>query len=229
MARTARVVLPNVPLHVIQRGNNKQRCFVTDADYQRLLRIIREQMSETGCAIHAYVLMTNHMHLLVTPPSATAIGALMKAVLQEYTQYFNLRHQRTGGLWEGRFRSSLVQTEHYFLTCQRYIELNPVRARLVSQPADYRWSSYRSNGHGESDPIVIPHAVYLGQSESDEQRRAAYRDLFGTDLDDHALRHIRDAARGNRPLGSAAFLAQIEEQTGRKLRSHRTGRPRQRY
>ncbi|MFD2366410.1 transposase [Pseudoduganella sp. GCM10020061] len=226
MARTARIVVPGLPMHVIQRGNNRQQCFRGAADCRRLLRSIQEQAGETGCTIHAYVLMTNHIHMLLTPPDARAIGTLMKSVLQEYTQYFNLKHQRTGSLWEGRFRSSLVQTENYFLVCQRYIELNPVRAGIVTSPADYKWSSYRSNGNGEPDPLLVPHAIYLGLGESDEARRARYRALFSTEIGEHALQHIRDAARSNGALGSTAFIEQIQQRTGRKLRSHRPGRPR---
>lgn len=226
MARTARVVLPDVPLHVIQRGNNKQPCFRGDGDCRRLLSILGEQAAKTGCAVHAYVLMSNHIHLLVTPPHAIAIGQMMKAVLQEYSQYFNWKHQRTGGLWEGRFRSSLVQREDYFLVCQRYIELNPVRAGMVEHPGDYKWSSYRCNGRGISDPIVAPHIVYLGLADSESARRKVYRELFQSEIDNHVLQHIRDAVRGNRALGSAAFVEQIESQTGRKMRSHHRGRPR---
>lgn len=225
MARTARVVLPDVPMHVIQRGNNKQPCFRGAADFRRLLNILGEQSGKTGCAVHAYVLMSNHIHLLVTPPRALAIGEMMKGVLQEYSQYFNWKHQRTGGLWEGRFRSSLVQSEDYFLVCQRYIELNPVRAGMAERPEDYKWSSYRCNGRGISDPIVSPHSVYLGLAESENVRRKVYRELFQSEIDDHVLQHIRDAVRGNRALGSAAFVEKIEAQTGCKMRSNHKGRP----
>ena len=225
MARGARIVLPDVPMHVIQRGNNKQPCFLVDSDRARFVRIIQQHIEASGCAVHAYVLMTNHIHLLLTPPSSTALSDLMKSALQEYTQYFNLKYQRTGGLWEGRFRSALVQTEDYFLICQRYIELNPVRAHMVARPADHRWSSYRCNAHGMTDPLVTPHALYLGLHVSDDKRREIYQSLCNTAIDQPILEHIRQAVRGNGGFGSAAFTEQIANRCGRKLPGRHVGRP----
>jgi len=151
MPRRARIALPNVPVHLIQRGNNRQPCFFADEDYRRYLDWLTEYAGKTGCRIHSYVLMTNHVHLLISADRADAGGALMKLLGQRYVQYVNRVYRRSGTLWEGRFRSCLVQAEDYLLGCQRYIELNPVRANMVAHPAEYRWSSYRANAQGEAD------------------------------------------------------------------------------
>ena len=135
-------------LYVIQRGNNRQACFYADQDYQFFLEWLGKYAKETGCAIHAYVLMTNHVHLLVTPKQAESAGQLMKRLGQRYVQYVNRTYRRSGTLWEGRFRSCLTQDDEYLLRCYRYIELNPVRAGMVSHPAEYPWSSYQVNGQG---------------------------------------------------------------------------------
>ena len=160
MLRRPRLMLPNVPLHLIQRGNNRQVCFVADEDFRFYLDWLKEYADKTGCRIHAYVLMTNHVHLLVSSPSANGVGAMMKALGQRYVQYVNRTYQRSGTLWEGRFRSCLTQDEVYLLSCMRYIELNPVRAGMVVHPGEYRWSSYRCNAQGEADPLISPHSIY---------------------------------------------------------------------
>lgn len=149
MPRRARLLLPGVPLHIIQRGNNRQACFFGDDDYGFYLDWLTEHARKTGCKVHAYVLMTNHVHLLLSSSKPEGAGALMKALGQRYVQYVNRTYHRSGTLWEGRFRSCLVQEEAYLLACQCYIELNPVRAGMVRRPGDYRWSSYRANGLGE--------------------------------------------------------------------------------
>ena len=143
MPRRPRVVLPHIPLHLIQRGNNRQVCFVADEDYRFYLEWLKEFAGKTGCRVHAYVLMTNHVHLLISADRGESPGVLMKALGQRYVQYFNRTYRRSGTLWEGRYRSCLTQAEDYLLACQRYIELNPVRAGMVEHPADYPWSSYR--------------------------------------------------------------------------------------
>ncbi|PTR10619.1 REP element-mobilizing transposase RayT [Nitrosospira sp. Nsp5] len=154
MPRRARLVLPNIPLHIIQRGNNRQACFFADEDYSVYLDWLAEHASKTGCQVHAYVLMTNHVHLLISADGVEAPGLLMKVLGQCYVQYVNRTYQRSGTLWEGRFRSCLIQDEIYLLACQRYIELNPVRAGMVAHPTEYRWSSYRANAQGEVDALV---------------------------------------------------------------------------
>ena len=160
MPRRARLSLPDLPVHIIQRGNNRQACFFSDEDARFYLDWLGEYAASTQCRLHAYVLMTNHVHLLLTPPTADAAGKLMKALGQRYVQYINRTYRRSGTLWEGRFRSCLTQEESYLLTCQRYIELNPVRAGMVEHPAEYLWSSYRANAQGEPNPLLSPHPHY---------------------------------------------------------------------
>jgi putative transposase len=210
MPRRARLYLPNVPLHLIQRGHNRQPCFFSSADYQFYLHWLGEHARDTGCAIHAYVLMTNHVHLLLSADHAHSTGAMMKALGQRYVQHINRKYQRSGSLWEGRFRSCPTQDERYLLACHRYIELNPVRAGLVDYPGDYRWSSYRANAHGDSDALVHPHAIYRALGSDQESRLAAYRALFRYDLAPALIDQIRCAANGNAPLGDARFIDRIE-------------------
>ena len=203
MSRPRRLALPSVPLHVIQRGNNRLPCFTCRSDYLVYLDILRECAYDCGCTLHAYVLMTNHTHLLLSPDDEYGASGLMKRLGQRYTQYFNRNHTRTGTLWEGRFRSCLVLDEQYFLACQRYIELNPVRARMVEKPEDYPWSSYRANAFGQDSPLVEPHPAYLRLHQEAIARLAIYRQLCGDALPDQLIAQIRDASNGRRPLGSA--------------------------
>lgn len=163
MARLPRIEFANIPQHVVQRGNDRQPCFLDDLDYRRYLRGLQEATLDCQCRIHAYVLMTNHVHLLVTPASVGGVSRMMQQVGRGYVGYFNTAHHRTGTLWEGRFKSSLVDSDRYLLTCYRYIEMNPVRAAMVAAPGEYRWSSYASNAHAHSDPIVTPHCAVAGK------------------------------------------------------------------
>lgn len=209
MARHKRLVLPAIPLHIIQRGNNRNPCFAGDADYLVYLSLLRKYAAEAACHIHAYVLMSNHVHLLLSAGSRMGPSVLMRRLGQHYVQYFNRRHGRSGTLWEGRFRSCLVDNETYLLICQRYIELNPVRARMVDAPEAYPWSSYRANALGADDTLVTPHLVYVGLGLHDGERRAAYRHLFRDGLSEQLLMDIRQASNGNRPLGPASFVREI--------------------
>jgi len=226
MPRRPRVVLPHIPLHLIQRGNNRQICFAADEDCRFYLEWLKEFAGKTGCRIHAYVLMTNHVHLLVSAERGESPGALMKALGQRYVQYFNRTYRRSGTLWEGRYRSCLTQAEDYLLACQRYIELNPVRAGMVAHPADYPWSSYRANAQGEEDALVMPHEVYLGLGNTAEDRQANYRDLFRSELAPGLVDQIRRATNGNFALGSARFAEEIAEALGRRATPGKAGRPR---
>jgi putative transposase len=226
MSRQKRFILPAVPLHIIQRGNNRGPCFAGTADYLVYLTLLRQYAAETACQIHAYVLMTNHVHLLLSAGSRTAPSILMRRLGQHYVQYFNRRHTRSGTLWEGRFRSCLVDTDRYLLVCQRYIELNPVRARMVEAPEAYPWSSYRANALGADDPLVTPHVVYHGLGAHAFDRRAAYRHLFLEELSEQLLAEIRHAGNSSRPLGSASFLEEITHAAGRRPVQRRPGRPR---
>lgn len=226
MPRRARLMLPAVPVHVIQRGNNRQACFFADEDYRFYLEWLAEYARKTACRIHAYVLMTNHVHLLVSADDTVGIGALMKALGQRYVQYVNRAYRRSGTLWEGRFRSCLAQEEGYLLACHRYIELNPVRARMVEHPADYRWSSYRANAQGEATDLVVPHAIYQALGSDEAARRAAYRELFRYELEPGLVDSIRQATNGNFALGDARFAAQIAAAVGRRAVPGKAGRPR---
>lgn len=202
MPRPRRLVLPSVPLHVIQRGNNRVPCFVVHNDYLVYLDMLRECAFDSGCAVHAYVLMTNHVHLLLSPDDGESASTLMQRLGQRYVQYFNRRHARTGTLWEGRFRSCPVQDDRYFLVCHRYIELNPVRARMVDAPAEYRWSSHMANAYGHENPLVTPHLVYESLGADTVMRQFAYRHLFSETLSPELIDDVRRASNGNRTLGA---------------------------
>lgn len=226
MSRRPRLVLPEVPLHLVQRGNNRQVCFVAQADYRLYLDLLAEYAVQTECNVHAYVLMTNHVHLLLSSVHTYGPAELMKAVGQRYVRYFNQSYRRSGTLWEGRFRSCLVQTENYFLLCQRYVELNPVRASMVQHPADYKWSSYRANAQGEFDALLTPHLTYMALGAAPDSRQTAYRELFRAELDPGLVDQIRSASNGNFALGNARFAAQIEHALGQRATPLRAGRPR---
>ncbi len=226
MPRRSRIIVPGVPLHIIQRGNNRQPCFFTDEDYQHYLEWLKEYSKSTGCSIHAFVLMTNHVHLLLTPQGNESVGVLMKRLGQRYVQYINRTYMRTGTLWEGRFRSSVIEQESYLFLCQRYIELNPVRAGMVDHPGQYRWSSYRQNGQGERFEVIDPHELYLNLAEDHEERLLAYRELFRHELPPGEIDKIRKATNGNFALGSSRFSEEIGEMLGRRVIPGKVGRPR---
>jgi len=226
MARLPRCDLAGIAQHVIQRGNDRQACFATDNDYLQYRRELAEAARRFGCAVHAYVLMTNHVHILVTPAEAGAVSHMMQAIGRRYVACFNARYRRTGTLWEGRFKASLVDSERYVLTCYRYIELNPVRAGMVPEPAAYRWSSHACNGHGASDAGLVPHPSYVALGNADTDRREAYRALFARELGATDLENIRAHTQQQRALGSARFRAQMEALVGRNLEVRPGGRPR---
>ncbi|MBK7899333.1 MAG: transposase [Azonexus sp.] len=226
MPRRPRVMLPDVPLHIIQRGNNRQACFIADEDYGVYLDWLKEYAGQTGCALHAYVLMTNHVHLLLSASTRDGAAALMKALGQRYVQYVNRVYRRSGTLWEGRFRSCPTQGEGYLLVCQRYIELNPVRAGMVPHPAEYRWSSYRANAQGEASTLLTPHPLYRALGADAAARHEAYRELFRCALEPGLVDAIRQATNGNFALGDARFGDQIARALGRRVQPGKAGRPR---
>jgi putative transposase len=182
MGRHARLVAEGVPLHIIQRGNNRNACFFGESDYRVYLDFLRDALTQTGCQLHAYVLMRNHVHLLVSPGAEDSPGRLMKALGERYVPYVNKRYNRAGTLWQGRYRSCLVADDDYLLTCHRYIELNPVRAAMVNHPAHYRWSSHRSNAYGSGMALVTRHPIYEGLGNDNYQRQKAYRQLFEVEI-----------------------------------------------
>ncbi len=209
MARQRRVLLDGCPVHLVQRGHNKQRCFFSDADYRRYLQWLGEALSAAGCRLHAYVLMTNHVHLLVTPRDAASVPRIVMSLGRTYVRYVNGTQQRTGTLWESRYRSSIVSTDFYLLACYRYIEMNPVRAGMVRDPAEYRWSSYRANALGRADSIVSPHPLYTALAGDDLSRREAYRRLFDTVLDTPTLEEIRRSLHQCQMVGRQDFASRL--------------------
>ena len=225
MPRRPRIVLPGVPLHLIQRGNNRQACFFADDDYAFYLEWLRIYARDTGCAVHAYVLMTNHVHLLLSSSAGGGVGEMMKRLGQRYVQYVNRTYRRSGTLWEGRFRSCLTQEAAYVLGCYRYIESNPVRAGMVAHPAAYRWSSYRANAQGEPSGWLQPHACYAALAPDATQRQAAYRALFNDRLDPGLIDEIREATNGNYALGTSRFQEEVAEALRRRVARGRPGRP----
>lgn len=226
MPRTKRLDLPGVAQHVIQRGNDRQACFYRDADYLRYLQDLREAALKFGCLVHAYVLMTNHVHLLVTPQAEGAVGRMMQSVGRRYVRYVNDSLSRTGTLWEGRYKSSMVDSERYVLACYRYIELNPVRAGMVAGPDEYRWSSFAANAGGSCDPLLTPHGVYLRLAASAEERLGLYRALLSEAIPPEEVAAIRLYVQRQRALGSTKFQEQIERQLQRRAGIGRPGRPR---
>jgi putative transposase len=221
MARVARLVFPGVALHIIQRGNNRNACFAHDSDYLTYLSTLRQLSVKHECMVHAYCLMTNHVHLLLTPSRAEACGLLMRDLGRSYVLYFNRRHDRSGTLWEGRFRSCIAESSRYVMACYRYIELNPVRAGMVGDPGDYAWSSHAANVGLRPDPMLAPHCEYLALANV-ASPQAAYRGLFEQSLDERMVRAIREATNGGYPLASDAFIASRLAPLG--LRTQR-GRP----
>lgn len=226
MARHARLDLPDVPQHIVQRGNNRGPCFFDDAHRSFYLRLMRDSARAAGVSVHAYALMTNHVHVLATPHRPGAISALMQAVGRRYVQWLNKLRNRTGTLFEGRFRSSLVQSERYLLSCYRYIDLNPVRAGLVADAAHYRWSSYRCNALGEADDLVAPHPLFRELGETAEQRQDRYRAFVAQGLSTDEYEAIRAHLGQGRALGSADFQSWVESVTGQRAGLMGRGRPR---
>ncbi|MDH3535807.1 MAG: transposase [Gammaproteobacteria bacterium] len=225
MPRKPRMYLPDVPCHVITRGNNRGASFFADQDYLFYLDCLKDASRRYGVLVHAYVLMTNHVHLLVTSVRIGSISRAMQSIGRRYVQYVNREYRRTGTLWEGRHKASLVDQDRYLLTCMRYIELNPVRAHMVVDPADYRWSSYRRNANGESNELIRSHELYKSLGVDDEERAQAYRSLFINDLSDHDMKLIRESAQFSMPTGDSWFKQQIETAVGRKIGYAQRGRP----
>ena len=213
MARHPRLVVPGVALHVHHRGNNRQDCFYQDNDRLVYLSILRDLSKLRGCALHAYCLMTNHVHVLLTPEDETGCSLMMRDLARRYASYFNGRYSRTGQLWEGRFRSCLVDSARYVLGCHRYIELNPVRAHMVASPAEYPWSSYAGNAGIRDDALLTPHAEYLAIS-GDARRGRAYEEFAAAD-DAETMKAIRDATESGFALVGDQLKARLESQGAR--------------
>ena len=211
MPRRLRLVIPGVPLHVVQRGVNRQACFLDELDKLRYLDYLRACLALEPCHLHAYVLMSNHVHLLLSTQSTASLSLLMKKLNQRYGKYFNWRHGRTGSLWEGRYKSCLVQGERYLLICQRYIELNPVRAGIVALPGQYCWSSYRSNAQGMHDDLLSPHSLYLMLGSNALERQKTYQVLFQDEIGERCVGQLREAINAEFAVGDQVFLRCVAE------------------
>lgn len=220
MARLPRLAAAGFPHHVIQRGNDRQTVFREDADYARYRGWLREVAAAHGLLVHAYVLMPNHVHLLATPPTGDALSRVMQSLGRRYVRWFNDKYGRSGTLWEGRFRSTVIDADRYLLACSRYIELNPVRAGIVDSPELYRWSSYAHHAGVLVDPLVTDHPLVWALGNTPFERQLAYRRLFDLELTPELLLSLRSATNRGRPLGAFA--------TGSQAASHPRprGRPR---
>ena len=226
MPRQPRYTLVGIPQYVIQRGNNRQATFFTEQDYPHYLEYLRNASSSFGCLVHAYALMANQVHLLMSPLYPHAIAKVMQSVGRRYVRYANDSYRRTGTLWEGRYKACPIDPERYLLTCYRYLELNPVRANMVTQPGAYRWSSYGYHARGQPDALIRDHAQYLALGRTVPERNAAYRELCCVYLDEAVLSIIRRTIDQCLVLGCERFKDQIEQTLARKVRRGKVGRPR---
>ncbi len=226
MARLARISPLGIAQHVIQRGNNRQVCFVCEQDFASYAAWLTDYAAEFRVQVHGWVFMTNHVHLLVTPLAENGVSKMMQALGRRYVRYFNRQYRRSGTLWEGRFKSSLVASEGYLLACQRYIELNPVRAGMVSDPAEYPWSSYKCHAFGVTSALHSPHEQYLRLACGQSNRLSLYRDLFRVAVEGSLLDDIRSAVNKGLALGNERFKQEIEVLYGRRLKPAKMGRPR---
>jgi putative transposase len=223
MSRLPRYYVPALPQHVIQRGNNRDPMFRCAADFAFYLDCLGHAARKHALAIHAYVLMTNHVHVLATPGHESSLPRTMQSVGRVYVRYFNTAYQRTGTLWEGRYKATVIQDDQYLLTCMRYIELNPVRAGIVRAPGEYRWSSHHLNAWGEPDPTIAEHPLYRELGSSPDARQGAYRSLFESELADDDLLHLRDATHNGWALGGEDFQTRVT-QFGRRSKRLPRGR-----
>jgi len=216
MARLPRYALPGFPQHVIQRGNNRQQVLFDEDDYWFLWERLQAAAQKFRCDIHAYVLMPTHFHLLATPWQDDGIGKLMQYLGRYYVQYFNRRYERTGTLWDGRYRATLIDPSSFLLLCSRYVELNPVRAGYTVDAAGYDWSSYGFNASGREDGLITPHPEYEKLGKTQKERQSAYRKSFSRPIDEGTLTRIRDTTNKSWVLGSEAFCREIEGRINRR-------------
>ena len=226
MPRRPRIQLNGVPLHILQRGHNREPCFFSEEDYTSYLHWLGEALADNQCQLHAHALMTNHVRLLLTAKKAVTVPKRIMSLGRRYVQYINRTYQRTGTLWDSRYKSSAIQADTCLFACQRYIELNPVRAAMVDDPAHYRWTSYRHNALGATDSRTTPHVLYQTMGQTGRSRQTAYRALTRVPLDGAAIDAIRLALNQNQPLGNARFYAKIEQATGLRRQARPRGRPR---
>jgi putative transposase len=225
MARLNRLTVPGYPHHVIQRGNNRQPIFSSVADYGYFLRLIEDNAVKYAVDVHAYVLMSNHFHLLVTPQTETALPQMMQAIGRSYVRYFNDLHSRSGTLWEGRYRSTLIQSDRYLLACMAYIDLNPVRAAMVSDARDYPWSSHGFYVGLRGDKLVTPHALFWGLANTPFGRESAYAELVRAGISPEQQSALTRSTLTGWALGSDVFVADLQTRTQRRVNKVQAGRP----
>ena len=225
MPRQPRLYLPGVPVHIVQRGNNRQPCFFGKQDNDCYLQQAQEAQNKTGLQIHTFVLMTNHVHLLVTPPEKETISLFMQSLGRRYVAYINTTYQRTGTLWEGRHKGSIVDQDNYLLACYRYIEMNPVRAGMVDHPGDYPWSGYKVNAGLKHHPLITPHPLYLALGRNKNERFSNYQGLFQSRLESDVQNRIDTSSQTSIPLGNDRFRESIEAALGRRVNTGKRGRP----
>jgi putative transposase len=225
MARQPRFTVPHYPHHIIQRGNNRQAIFLGDGDYKAYLGLLLEASRQHKVAVHSYVLMTNHVHLLATPQDDGGLSLMVQQVGRSYVRLFNKQYARSGTLFEGRYKSTLIQTERYLLTCMAYIDLNPVRAGMVAQPQDYAWSSYGHYAGLRSDPLVTPHPQFWTLGNTPFAREAAYGALVRAGLSGADERALTSTTRRSGALGEEDFLTDLEKTTQKRVRPGLKGRP----
>ncbi|MEE9397665.1 MAG: transposase [Methylococcales bacterium] len=226
MARLPRYFVKGQAQHIIQRGNNRAPIFAQDEDYHFYLKCLRDAIKRNNLSIHAYVLMTNHVHLLASPKTENSISKTMQSVGRRYVQYFNYTYNRTGTLWEGRYKATVISSDQYLLTCMRYIELNPIRAGMATHPRDYKWSSYLANADGENNKLIKQHLLYRQLGSNTAKRQSAYRQLFRAAIGQSDLEAIREATNKGWVLGNDRFCGRIERLSGRRSAPKPRGRPR---
>lgn len=225
MPRKARFYASGIPCHIVQRGNNRQACFFSKQDFAYYINVLTDALKTYRVELHAFVLMTNHVHLLMTPSCHEGISNVMQSTGRKYVRYINGLYNRTGTLWEGRHKTSLIDSANYLLTCQRYIELNPVRANMVMRPGDYRWSSYQANANGKSIRCITPHSEYLTLGINKELREQNYREILHHVLLPEQIHQLRECLQHNYPLGSDNFTTQIEQTLDTKIGQLKPARP----
>lgn len=225
MARLPRLVVPDQLHHVIQSGANRQQIFQDGEDYETFLKCLRESSKLFKVAVHAYVLMPTHLHLLLSPTDETGLARMMQWIGRNYVPYFNRKYLREGALWKGRFKATVMEADSYFMVCSRYIEQNPVRAGIVAEPSEYRWSSYLHHVGAKPDPVIVDHPKYWALGNTPFEREAAYRDLMEQSLKDDEIKQIRDSTVKGWALGSPSFKLALEKKTSRRLSPAKKGRP----
>ena len=225
MPRKPRIFVPGVPMHIVQRGHSREPVFFDNQDYQTYHYWLGQGAERYGVVLHAYVLMTNHVHLLGTPSKYTSITRMMQYIGRHYVPYINHTYGTSGSIWEGRYKASLVHDDEYLLSCMRYIELNPVRANMVRSPAHYRWSSFRCNGLAKADSLISTHPLYMALGKTHQSRLTAYKSLFNAHLDQGVIEDIRAAWQTGTPLGNDYFRQRIENKLKCKVGQARRGRP----